>query len=220
MLYTLQNALDKVRGLIADPGGDEPLYSDELITAGLMESLHAILPWVAITATSEFDGNGTTHQFELPADLYEVQALHSSVTNSFIPRIGLFPGSIWMSGEGTAMDEQSFIEYPDGYVSVSVPPSANDTLTVYYTAYWPETTDPGDSLTPPASAYAAMCYYAASYCLQTKGQSAANIRQYNTKVDSGNPEHNPVLELAKFYLKKFDSEITRHPTTQRGQKSR
>lgn len=161
MLRTLQNALDKVRGLIADPGGDEPLFSDELITAGLMDSLHAILPWVAITATSEFDGDGTTHQFELPADLYEVQAVHCKSSNSFIPRIGLFPGSIWTSGEGTAMDEQTFIEYPSGYISLAVPPNAQDKVTIFYTAYWPETTEAGDPLSPPEMCYPAMCYYAA-----------------------------------------------------------
>lgn len=216
MLYTLQSAIDKVRRLIADPGGNEPLYSDELIADGLNESLQAILPWVANGATSEYVGDGETFAFELPGDLYEVQALHSSVSHAFIPRIGLFPGSIWLAGEGTSLDEQSFMEYPAGFLSVSTPPNASDTLTLYYTAYWQEPEDADDALAPPAFCYAPMCYYAAAYCLTTKGQSAANIRQYNTKVDSGNPEHNPVMELAKHYLKRFDMEMDRHPRTQKG----
>jgi len=219
MLYTLQSAIDKVRRLCADPGGNEPLFSDELIVDGLNESLQAILPWVANEATTEYTGDGETFQFELPADLYEVQALHSSVSHAFIPRIGLFPGSLWFAGEGTSLDEQSFMEYPAGFVSVASPPNSSDTLTLYYTAYWPEPEEADDTLAPPTACYAAICYYAASYCLATKGQSAANIRQYNTRVDSGNPEHNPVMELSKHYLKRFDMEIGRHPQTQKGAKS-
>jgi hypothetical protein len=219
-MATLAEAIAKVRRLCNDPGGAEPTFEDELVMDGILEALKAILPWTAKEATYTYSGDGSTSSFAVPEECYEIQAIYSNLLDTFIPRVGLFPGAGWQNGESSTLDQNYFVEYPNDMISLSTPPGNSEDITIYYTKYWTEPEDSDEDLEPPPYAFAGILLFAASWILSTKATSAANIRQYGTKVDSGVPTQNPMLDMSKYYLQRFDMEMNRHPVTQRGQKTR
>lgn len=219
-MTTLGAMIVKVRRVLADPGGDSPLYSTDLLTDGVLESLIAILPWVSKESTLTLTGDGTTYEFSLPSNCAEVQALWSESAQSFLPMAGLFPGTPWAHGEGSAIEPNSWVEYPHGQLSLAAPPFAGEKLIVFYTAYWPEPANTTDTLAVPAYALPGITYYTAAYALNPKATSAANIRQFNTKIDSGTPIQNAMVEMGKYFMARFVESMNSCPSRQRGQKSR
>jgi hypothetical protein len=219
-MATLGDTIDKVRRILGDPGGTAPLYGDELITDGVLEALKAILPWVFKEESTDFTGDGATYEFALPSDCAEVQAVWSYSSKQFLPRAGLYPHAPWCAGEGSAFDTNIWLEFPYGNISLSTAPASSERIVVYYAAYWEEPEDQDDELEVPAYALPGIAYYTAAYALAPKAVGAANVRQYNTKVDSGVPIHNPMVDMAKFLMARFEAEMSRCPTRQKGQKSR
>lgn len=55
----------------------------------------------------------------------------------------------------------------------------------------------------------ALLHYVVSRALSQRATSSGNISQWDTKVDSGNPEDNPLLRLAEHYMKLAESVLNR-----------
>jgi hypothetical protein len=219
-MATLAEVTAKVRRILGDPGGANALYDDALLADGVLEALIAILPWVSKESTSNLAGNGSTSEFALPPDCAEIEAIWSESQQQFLPKAGLFPGTPWLNGESSSFDQNSWLEYPSGKVSFSIAPLASEKMRVFYSAYWVAPSEQTDELEPPAYALPGIAYYTAAYALAPKAVSAANVRQYNTKVDSGTPTNNPMVDMSKYMLQRFETEMGRCPMRQRGQKTR
>ena len=219
-MATLGDMIARTRRALGDPGGEEPLYSDELLFDGVLEALIVILPWVSKENTYEITGDGATFEFELPSDFTEVEAVWSESLQQFLPKAGLFPGATWLNGESSTSDVNMWLEYPHNYLSFSSAPLSEEIIKVFYASYWGAPEDEDDELEVPAFALPGIMYYTAAYCLTPKAAQSANVRQYGTKVDSGVPIHNPVADMAKFLLYRFEAEMNRCPIRQRGQQTR
>jgi hypothetical protein len=219
-MATLAEVIAKIRRILGDPGGANALYEDALLTDGVLEALIAILPWVSKESTSNLTGTGSTYEFALPSDCAEVEAIWSESDKQFLPKAGLFPGAPWLNGEGSSFDQNAWLEYPSGKVSFSIAPLASTVMRVFYSAYWTAPTNNASILEPPAYALPGIAYYTAAYALAPKAVGAANVRQYNTKVDSGIPTHNPMVDMSKYLMQRFEIEMSRCPARQRGQKTR
>jgi hypothetical protein len=219
-MASLGDVVNQVRRLLGDPGGDAPLYPDELISDGVLEALKTILPWVAKESAAAYTGDGSTFEYALPSDCAEVDAVWSGAQGAFLPRAGFFPGAAWSYGEGSALDENAWLDYPAGRLILAAPPANGKVIQVFYSAYWPEPADLTDTLAAPEYALPGIKYYAAAYALAPKAVSSANVRQFNTKVDSGTPVQNPMADMVKFFLARFEAEMGRCPMRPKGQKTR
>jgi hypothetical protein len=219
-MATLGEVIAKVRRILGDPGGTDALYGDALLTDGVLEALTAILPWVSKECTSNLTGNGSTYEFALPSDCAEVEAVWDESQQQFLPKAGLFPGTPWLNGESSAYDQNLWLEFPAGKISFSTALTASKIAKIFYSGYWSQPSQSTDELEPPDYALPGIAYYTAAYALNPKAVGAANVRQYNTKVDSGVPIHNPMVDMSKYMLYRFETEMSRCPARQRGQKTR
>jgi hypothetical protein len=184
--------------------------TDELIFDAVDAALDAILPWQAPRATQVITGDGTNKTFALSDDLYEIDAIQAD-DGEFLPIATLAPGLFRGASAG---GENDWIEYPTGTLSLSKAPANDASVTVYYRAHWTKPANESNDdfvLTVPKYLEYPVALYAAAYALMPKSAQSANIRQFNTKVDSGNPGHNPVADRMTFILKLFRDEMNSHP---------
>jgi hypothetical protein len=106
------------------------------------------------------------------------------------------------------------MEYPRGSLYLSRVLDQGHGIRVYYTAYFnkPETKDNLDfELETPRYAFAGMLYWACAHCVIPFSTSAAQVRNWNQKIDSGKPTDNPLEANARFYRQLFIDEMTRVP---------
>ena len=211
MSLTFGDFVQRVLRTLGDPA--QSLFDDELIFDGALAAHQAILPWIPKYASHTFTtGSGGELEYALPSDCYQVQSVQLVVDGTFIPKATLAPNTA--RNIGTQGDYQDWIEYPYGYVSLSSALSEDAELKVYYFALWDAPTSDADQdfvFTAPQQAHQGMVYYAASHCLLPKAVDAANIRQFNQRMDSGNPEHNPLKVEAKYLLERFYGEMKLMP---------
>jgi hypothetical protein len=211
-MATLSDLKARVLEMVGDP--DQEGYSDQLLVDAIAAAHDAILQWVPKTATTSLSSGSAVHA--LPADCYAVEACADGTTGEMFPKAVLIPGHFIGA---TLSINNNWILYPNGSITFSKD-LANDT-TLYYLAYWtkpdissdPETFD----IEPPDSTHTGLALYAASYAIYPAAINAGEIRQFGTRVDSGNPEHNPMQESSNWLLKLFTNEMNRHPKYQKAQ---
>ena len=187
----------------------------EILLLNAISAAHdAILPWIPKTGISTLTA-GNTATFDLPNDFYEVEACVLS-TGEIVPKSNLSAG--FYLGEG-ATGNNDWLLFPSGKITFSKAPKLD--VTLYYLASWAKPGDnPGDDdeLDPPDYVMTGLTLYAAAFVILPSAVSVTEIRQWNTKVDSGNPEHNPMQKAADYLLKLFNSEMNRLPKYLRSQK--
>ena len=211
-MTTFSDFVDKVYRAISETAETGP--SELLILDGLAAAQEAILERVGKHSTAVWTGDGSTKAFALPTDCYEIQGIReTSETGKLIPQAEMSPGAYF----GDYPDEQNFLEYPHGYVTLGKAIDNGETALLYYTAYWdvPDVEDDevdGDFvLKVPKRIERAVIFYTCAYCLIPDAVSASSLRQFGTRVDSGNPEHNPVEGTVKFFFRLYDMELAKQP---------
>lgn len=193
-------------------------YSDELIVDAIGASFHAILPWRPKTASITLTGDGDTVTFALPDDLYEIEAVIDDESGEVLPRSVLSPGQ--KVGQYSTNVNQ-WIEYPYGSITLAKALNTNETYTLMYLAYWnkPDTaTSLDEQIEPPDIVLTGLTLYASAYAILPTAIGVAEIRPFNTRIDSGNPEHNPMQKTAIYLLDLFAKEMNRHPKHQKATK--
>lgn len=214
-MATLEELRTQVYRLLGTPDGTG--YDPELINDALCMAFDAILPWMPKTATITLTGDGSVTSFTLPSHLYEIEAIVSNQGE-------VLPRSLLSVGQHIGTRSQNindWLEYPTGKVSFSKVPVKDETLTVYYLAHWnkPTTETEKDAIMePPERATIGIALYAAAYAIFPSAVGASEIRQFNTRIDSGTPEQNPMQKTALYILDLFQREMSRHPKHQKAAK--
>ena len=210
MSLTFGEMIQRTLRVLGDPA--QSLFDDELIYDGALASHQAILPWIPKYASHTYTtGSGGSVEYTLPSDCYQIQSVQLSDGN-FIQKATLAPNTA--RNISTQGDYQDWIEYPFGKISLSQALSENTELSLYYFAFWDAPSSDADQdfvLTVPPMAHMAMIYYTGAHCLMPKAVDAAQIRQFNQRMDSGNPEHNPLKVEAKYLLERFYAEMQLMP---------
>lgn len=220
-MATLENLKTQVLRLLGDTMEAGPpvagkQYEASLLTEGINAGIDAILPWVPEAKVADLVGDGSTVAFDLPASLYRIEAVWDGLSKIFLEEAQFAPMVDWAN---SSLSDTTWIEYPQGKITFSRGISSSDAK-IYYAGVWDKLSADADVAEPPAITHYAICLFAAGYCLQPKGVAAANIRQYNTKVDSGTPFHNPMNDQTKFMLERFEVEMSRHPAHDKGIRQR
>jgi hypothetical protein len=190
-------------------------YDDADIYDGLSAAHRAILPWVPkqLVSTITSGSDGVTHT--LPGGIYRIDAVLDKDTDIVIPKGALYPSAY--RGNSVA-GQNSWVDYPTGYLSLLY--ENTNGVTVYYQGYWNMPTTSGSGaddfvLEVPDVALAGIVFYACSVCLIPRAVTSASIRQFNVKIDSGDPTDNPLQELSDYFLKRFMQEMKMMPMSGR-----
>lgn len=210
-MATVGNLRGRILFLLDDPSAEG--YSDTVICDALNSAQDALLPWVPKLGISTIVGTDVTN-YILPSDFYEVQSILDTSGQS-LNKATLSPNTY----HGLSTDAiNDWILYPTGYISFSKPVATDVSYTLYYTARYTEVSMPlalETVLEPPGWTAAALSYFAASVLLVPQAVSAATIRQFNTRVDSGTPEQNPMQKSVTFLQSLFLIEMNRNPKYQK-----
>jgi hypothetical protein len=208
---------------------EDVTYTDDLIYEGLCLALDAIMPWVPnqnlATLTS---GSGTG--IALPEDCYQPEAVIDASTGEVLERVVLSSGRKRpVSGE-VKTSPYDWLEYPKGYLYFTVVPtdvsstqidettgapiSVSRSFLLFYQAYWskPASKDDDTFILPmPSMALTGILYWVCAHCVVPGATTSAQIRQFNTKVDSGVPTDNALENMAIFFRRMFIEEMNRLP---------
>jgi hypothetical protein len=210
-MATVGNLRSRILFLLDDPSAEG--YPDNVICDAINSAQDAILPWVPKLGITTIVGTGITN-YILPVDFYEVQSILDANGQS-LNKATLSPDSY--HGDSTEASND-WILYPTGYISFSKALVAGTDYTFYYTARYTEVAiplSPEAVVEPPGWTSAALSYFAASLLLVPQAVSAATIRQFNTRVDSGTPEQNPMQKSVTFLQSLFLMEMNRNPKYQK-----
>lgn len=214
-MTTLGDLRSAALTLIGNPEG-EGLDSGLIIDA-IAAAHDAILPWVPKLLKTSYTGDAVAKSFVLPADFYSVEAVVVSVTGEILSKAVFSPGSYY--GEKIAATNNWLLS-PTGMITFSKIPDTGQVIDLYYCATWTKPTDnsqESDVLEPPGYLDYALALYTAAYILMPDSMGIAGIGSYKTRVDSGNPEHNPVEKAITFLMNLFNQEMNRHPKHQKAQ---
>jgi len=204
---TVSQATTMLQGLLSD---------DTLTTADTLDALNAAQEALAAHAPKRTEttitGDGTTASFSLPSDFYSLEALFDENGQ----RIYVFdPRDVEYIGSNVG----SKVAYlRDGMINFLIIPDNGAKYKMLYAARWPELVNDTDTLGPPRHWLSAMLYYAGAYMLVPSSIDTANIRQFATDLDAGNPEHNPLARRVEFLRDLFEKEVARHASYIGGQR--
>lgn len=181
-------------------------YTASLLRDAIHAALDAVLPWVwkrkiyvpTDDPLTPEDESAPSNSYRLPSDLLRVETVFvgNMIVQPFVADQER-PGLIWML-------------YPSGYITFSqVVNTATMPLRILYAASFQKPSLENDELETPEHVSYALCLYAASWCLLPRAVEISGIRQYGTRIDSGNPEHNPVAVMSDKLYYRFEAEMAK-----------
>jgi hypothetical protein len=166
------------------------------------------------TATSYTPADGTD-AFTLPDNVYaslEDSALvfieGATSQPQYLLPVFLTPGVSTKTVGG-------FYVWPRQALNLTQPLSNGEVLKVFYYAYYNHPVADSDLIDLPSWGYTAVAYLTASYALSNRASQEAMLSQYDTKKDSGTPDTLAVKTIQEWYLKTYETELSRHPRQQR-----
>lgn len=172
-------------------------------------AMDAILPKVWKPVTDTILSGAVLHAF--PDDMYEVQGILDVSAGEFVPSLILSSDADY----GTGTTGNSWVLYPDNKITFTNE-LGTEGGTLYYAARWGFPADDSAVFEPPEYANIATVLYMASHMLLSAASSAGSLAQYKAKMDSGDPEDNPLQRLSNMFLKRFDVEMNRLPMMAKG----
>ncbi len=204
----------KLQRLLSDTAGS--LYDSTLRIDAINAALAIYSGHTAVENTQALAGDGSVTSWSLPGDYLELGAVWCTKEAEWLEAVSFIPGEEWSDQTPrSGSTPRGYYLWPQETLNVTWLIASGDGLTLYYYGYWGEVTTGSSSIGVPQWAREALIYYAAAYCLAPGGVQAATIGQYDTRRDSGNPEHNPVFEQAKYYMEMYQTTIGRYAVQQR-----
>ena len=171
----------------------------------LFASMHT-----GVASVSDITGDGETTQFPLPSNCIDsgenqVYGVYDVTGDKWLTEVSFFPNTHL---------EVGYYIWPNGYINFN--PFITDTYIyrVYYIAYYDVIVDDDTVINVPQWAYEAIKMYAAGRTLEDQASTMALLGQFRTRVDSGNPEDQPILRLAQGYIQQFWDIINSHRAPQ------
>ena len=146
----------------------------------------------------------------IPGELIDIDGVYDATKGIFLPKISFLIGNTLTASEGNG-----WFLYPTGYISFINTIGASGAR-VYYQSHWTVPESDGELLDIPDLALSCLIYYAGSYLLGSSAVSSASIRQFNTRVDSGQPGDIPQMKMSSFLMAKYEEELKRIPLMEKG----
>jgi len=191
MAQTLLDLKTRILALLNDTDGGTYVAAVQLSAAQaairqIIEYYPKLVRSAVLTLSADFEAT-------LPTDAYMVDAVLDVKSNKYLPKAGLSAGSY----AGESIETNDWHQYQSGLVTFSR--DAEDGVRIFYRALYAEPSVDVDVLETPDLLFNMLGYWGAAEALIGRASSTANIRQFNVKVDSGTPDHNPLKQMAKEY---------------------
>ena len=163
-----------------------------------------------VASVSTITGDGETTQFPLPENCVDsgenqVIGVYNSDDDLWLAEVRFLPNEELKTG---------YYLWPQGYINFNPYISDGEEYDVHYIAYYNVIDGDDSTIDVPQWAIEAIKLYAAGRTLEDAASKMALLGQFRTKVDSGNPEHQPILRLAEGYIKQFWDIIDQHRAPQ------
>lgn len=152
-----------------------------------------------------YQGDGVQSKFVLPADMIDtveksgLVALVDTSTTRYIPPYRRLPDIIWVT-DITGQPRECYWEWPSGNLTLGFVPSHTQKVILNYFRIWRPPVAEQDVMEFPQWMEQAFVYLVSAMALAPTSVQAANVRQWNRKQDSGNPEHNPAQKQANWFI--------------------
>lgn len=186
-------------------------YSDA-ITDNMNDALRLLASThTGVASISTITGDGSTTAFSLPSNTIEsddqasIQGVYDSTADVWLKKVDFFPGENL---------EDGYYVWPSGTINFSPAIPEDREIKVHYVAYYDEVADDESVLDIPGWAYEAVKLYTAGRVLEDPVSQLSLLANFRTRVDSGNPEHSPILKLSKYYIQQFWDILNAHPAPQ------
>jgi len=183
-------------------------YSAELLSDAVHAALDAITSRIWKSAT--FDIASSVDESDVPEDAIDIEAVYDNTIAIFLPKLSMQVGITLSSVTGNG-----WTLYPTGKLKF-INEIGSSGCTVYYSSGWMKPINDADLIEPPATTLTCLILFAASYCLILSSVEAADLGNFKTKVDSGQPTDNPAKDMSNFLLKRFEVELQRLPMMEKG----
>jgi hypothetical protein len=180
------------------------LYTAELLADGVNAALIALTTRQWKNSFVDVAGDATTYTADVPDGLLEIEGIYDEYYKQFVPRVNFL-----VNGTQFNTWVNSWYISPTGTIRFLNAIKAG--VRIFYSTYWTVPSDDDDDLETPNFCDNALVYYAASHCALSKASQSASIRQFNTKVDSGTPEQNPLEQMSIQFIKRFEREMSIMP---------
>lgn len=171
-------------------------YADSLLdnfndALRLLASAHT-----GVASVSTITGDGETTAFPSPLNLVEdrVYGVLNVESDVWLNQVDFIPGRA---------TEEGYYVWPSGYINFNPAIPEDEEYKVYYIAYYNIVTDDNHNVIVPNWAYEALKLYTAGRTLEDIAGKMALLGQFRTRVDSGNPEDQPILKLSTRYMEQF-----------------
>ena len=186
-------------------------FSD-IMLAGVNDALRMLASvHTGVASVSVMVSDGGSASFPLPSNSVEddkgarVRGVYDVSAARWLMESNTVPGGVM---------EDGWFVWPDKSLRIQPKPRTDAEFHLYYVAYYAEIVNDDDVLEVPPWAYEAIKLYTAGTVLEAPTAQLTLLANFRTKVDSGNPEHNPMLQLAKYYKERFWEILNLHPTPQ------
>jgi len=181
-----------------------------LLTEGVCAALRRITARVWKQSIFELEEEEAVSVFELPIDLINVEAVFDKKLRVFIPKMPL-----QVSGTMNISAGNAWHTYPYGSLTFINAIDPTYGATAYYAAQWEIPVEDDDEIEAPTYTHTAIVLYATSYCLLGKAAASAGIAEFKQKIDSGDPLDIPAKDMAIFFQRLFENELSGLPATER-----
>jgi hypothetical protein len=145
----------------------------------------------------DLEPNSSITVFDLPISMVEADRVY-----------GVQYNSRWLEitdtfGGGIPSPELTFHIWPQNQIVFSYPPKSNYSLVVHCGVYYDEITTGTGNIEIPRWAAEPISMYAAARLLEAQSAKMALLGNFKQRTDSGSPVDNPLLEMAKHYMKSY-----------------
>lgn len=145
----------------------------------------------------------------MPDDYMQVNGIYVPAEGYYLEQFGVLPGK--------GYESVGWLEWPKGTIRI-IGASEDVSLAVLYYGYYPELTDAeedeeGDPIIVPIPNWAItpIACLAAYYAHIPESVSRSDLSQWNTRIDQGNPEHNPLMKQGLFLWDRYWAEVSKWP---------
>lgn len=198
--------LGTIRGLLSKTLAEAGIDEGEGRTEELNGALRFFANHTAATATYSTTV-GSSGVVGLPDDVLQIRAIHYPEGPYYIEQLSIIPGKSF-AGKG-------WYEWPTGTLRfVDVVGRVDVEYYAYYRTI--RTADDDSALVRiPKWALYPIVLLAAYYCMVPESVTASQLGQWDSTIDSGNPEHNPLMKQARFFWERYTIEVDQWPRQQR-----
>jgi hypothetical protein len=205
--------------LLQDTARDAATYTDEDMVDYVNSALVDVAAHTARKKTQEIVLEEPATTLSMPDDFMangpvaiQVQGLYWQLWQP----ITWHPDETLPTPYSFSLSSNAYYEWPKGTLNFLWLVPANTKLRLQYYAYWEEVEDDSSVFTFRHRWLidALQWNILSKACLKIALQ-AANLRQYNIKVDSGVPEDNPMLKVSREFYRKFLDKLAENPPQDR-----